>query len=170
MKAKINAFIDGLIPLDYLLFGSSFVLFILFVVVAILLRKRLLLGLFFILLGFSILLLGPTLGYIQLHEYIFKKTLTLTSQKKLNFTEALIVKGRLHNDSKRDFEVCKITASVYAVTPNKYINYLKKLKPFQKASILQKDIVKGGSRDFKIIVEPFRYSKDYNISLGADCR
>ena len=170
MKGKITAFIDGLIPLDYLLFGGSFVLFVLFIILGIVLRRKLFLAVVFILLAFSSLLLGPTLGYIKLHEYLFKNSVTLSSQKKLTFSEAVVVKGVLTNESKRFFQSCTITASAYAVTSNKYKNYLKKLKPFKKMSIVEENIGVSQSREFKIIVEPFRYAKDYNISLGADCR
>jgi len=170
MKAKISAFIEGLIPLDYVLFATSFVLFILFIIIALMLRKRVLLSVLFILLSFTTLILGPTLGYIELHNYLFKHSVTLVSQKKLTFTKAVVVKGVLKNESKKNFKSCKITASAYAVTSNKYKNYLKKLKPFKKMSIVEKDIAVSEAREFKIIVEPFTYSKDYNISLGADCR
>ena len=170
MKAKVSAFIEGLIPLDYVLFGTSFILFILFIVIGLLLRKRLLFSLLFILLSFSTLILGPTLGFMKLHQYLFKNSVELTSQKRLTFTEAIVVKGTLTNESKKNFKSCKITASVYAVTFNKYKNYLKKLKPFKKMSIIEENIAVSRTREFKIIVEPFTYSKDYNISLGADCR
>jgi hypothetical protein len=36
-------------------------------------------------------------------------------------------------------------------------------------SIFEKDIPKGESREFKMIVEPFTYSKDYNISIKSEC-
>jgi len=170
VNAKVSAFIEGLIPLDYVLFGISFVLFILFIVIGLLLRRSTLFSLLFILLSFSSLVLGPTLGYVKMHQYLFKNSLKLTSQKKLSFTEALIVKGVLTNESKKNFKSCKITASVYSVTKNKYKNYLKKLKPFKKMSIVEENIAKSQTRAFKIIVEPFSYSKDFNVSLGADCR
>jgi hypothetical protein len=170
MNSKFTTFIDGLISYDYILFGSVFVLFILFIIFTILLRRRVFLALLFFLLSFSILILGPTLGYIKMHEYLFKNTLTLKSQKKLSFTEAVMVKGRLTNESKFDFTSCKITASAYKVTSNKYKNYLLKFKPFQKASIVTDEIEKGSSVEFKIFIEPFTYSREYNISLGADCK
>jgi hypothetical protein len=170
MKEKITIFIEGLISYDYLLFGGVFFLFLLFIILGILLRKRVVLALFFILLAFTILLLGPSLGYIKLHEYLFKNSVTLISQKKLHFSEAVVVKGSLKNESKKNFSSCLITAHAYAVTKNKYKNYLKKLKPFQKMSIVLYDINVGDTKTFKIIIEPFRYSRDYNISLGADCK
>ncbi len=170
MKPKITVFIEGLISYDYILFAGSFTFFILFIILGIVLRKKLLLAVLFILLAFSILLLGPTLGYVKLHEYLFKNSTELISQKRLEFTEAIVVKGTLSNESTRDFSSCKITACVYKVTSNKYKNYLKKLKPFQKMSIIESNIAKGQTIEFKIIVEPFTYNSDYNISLGADCR
>lgn len=170
MSNKIKLFIDNLISYDYLLFGAVFILFLLFIIIGILLRKKTFLAVLFILLAFSTLLLGPTLGYMKLHETLFKNSTKLLSQKRLQFSEAVVVKGTLTNDSNRDFSECKITASAYAVTSNKFKNYLKKFKPFKKMSIVKKDIMKSQTIEFKIIVEPFRYNRDYNISIGADCR
>lgn len=170
MKAKIQAFIDSLIMYDYILFGVSFVLFILFIILGIVLRKKLALAIFLILLAFAILLLAPTIGRIYMHKFLFKNTTTLTSQKRLEFTEAIVVKGVLNNESKFHLQECKITANVHRVSSNELKNYLYQFKTIQKMSILEYDIAQGKSRDFKIIVEPFTYERDYNISLGADCR
>ncbi len=170
MKIKIQNFIDGLIPYDYILFGSVLVLFVLFIVLAILVRKKITLAIFLVLLAFATFLLGPTLGYVAMHKFLFKNHTELISQKKLNFSQAVVVKGKITNDSNFDFRSCRITANVYKVTSNKYKNYIYKLKPFQKMSIFEKDIKKGQTREFKIIVEPFTYKRDYNISLGASCK
>jgi len=170
MREKLLAFIHGLILYDYILFGLSFILFILFIVLALLLRKRLIAGLFFVLLGFATLLLGPTLGYIEMHKYLFKNSTKLISQKRLHFVQAVVVKGSITNESKFDFKTCKISAAVYKVTKNKYKNYLLKLKPFQKMSIIEHDLPKGQTREFRMVIEPFTYQNDYNISLGASCK
>jgi len=170
MKHKITVFMESLITYDYILFAASFVLFILFIILGIVLRKKLTLAIIFILLAFTILLVGPTIGYVKMHEMIFKNSTELISQKRLEFTEAVVVKGKLINESSKNFKECKITASAYKVTRNKYKNYLKKLKPFKKMSIIEYDIVVSEIREFKIIVEPFTYNSDYNISLGADCK
>jgi hypothetical protein len=170
MKVKIQEFVDGLIVYDYILFGTVLLLFVLFIVLAILLRRKLGVAIFFVLLAFATFLLGPTLGYIELHKFLFKNETLLISQKRLHFTPAVIVKGRLTNSSNLNFKSCKIRANAYRVTKNKYKNYIYKLKPFQKMSIIEKDIKKGETREFKIIVEPFTYKGDYNISLEASCR
>ena len=170
MKEKITTFVNGLITYDYILFGSVFGIFLLLLILAILLRNKLGLAIFILLLSFSVLILGPTLGYIKMHEYLFKNSTKLTSQKKLEFVKAIVVKGSLTNESKFDFKSCKITANVYKASKNELKNYIYQFKPLKKMSILEENISKGSTIDFKILVEPFTYSKDYNISLGAKCK
>ena len=112
MQKKLTSFIDGLILYDFILFASIFGLFILFLIITILLRKRTGLAIFFLFISFSILIAGSTVGYIQMHKYLFKNQTLLTSQKKLTFTKAIVVKGTIKNDSKFDLDSCKITYSL----------------------------------------------------------
>lgn len=170
MKAKLTAFINELITYDYILFGSAFGLFILFIILGIVLRRKTVLAIFLILLSFTILLTGPTIGYIKMHDYIFKNSTEITSQKKLNFTQAVVVKGKITNESNRLFKSCKITASAVKVSNNELKNYIYSFKPFAKMSIMEQDIAVGETREIKIIIEPFTYSKDYNLSIGAKCK
>jgi len=170
MKEKITAFIDSLIIYDYILFGSVFILFILLIVLGIVLRSKTGLAIFLILLSFAILFLGPTLGYVTMHNFLFKKSVTMTNQKKLTFTKAVVVNGVLKNESRFNFESCYITASAYKVTGNPVKDFILPFRPFKNMSIIEYDIRIGETREFKIIVDPFTYSKDYNISLGASCR
>ena len=170
MKEKILAFVHNLLVYDYILFGAAFTLFILFIILAILLRKRLALAIFFVFFGFGILLVGPTLGYIELHKYLFKNSTKLISQKKLHFVDAIVVHGTVTNESKFAFKECKVVATVYKSTPNKYKNYIYKLKPLKRSTFVVRDIPKGSTREFKMFVEPFVYSKEYNLTLGASCR
>jgi len=170
MKHKITAFIDGLISYDYFLFGGVLFLFLLLMVLAILLRKKVGLSIFIILLSFGVLFAGPTVGYVKLHEYIFKNEVILLSQKKLSFTPAIVIKGSIENSSKQDFQRCKISADVHKVSKNKLKNYFYKFKIIKKMSILEFDIKQNEKRDFKMIIEPFSYRRDYNISLKASCK
>jgi len=170
MKEKITAFIDGLILYDYILFGGSFFLFLLFLILALVLHKKTNIASFFALLSFLVLFVVPTYGYIELHNYLFKNSTKILSQKRLQFCDAIVIKGTLSNDSKLDFIECKITADVHKVSKNKYKNYIYQFKTIKKMSILKEDILKGETITFKILVEPFTYSKDYNISIGAKCR
>ena len=170
IQEKITAFINELVIYDYILFSSVFALFLLFIILAIILRKKVFLSIFLLLLSFSILTLGPTLGYIKMHEYLYKNSTKLLSQKRLSFTPAIVVNGTITNESKFDFSSCKITASAYKSSKNIIKKYIYPLKPLKKRSILQENINKGETREFKIIVEPFTYKKDYNISIKASCK
>lgn len=170
MKEKITTFINGLITYDYILFGGVFGVFLVLLILAILLRNKLGLSIFILLLSFVVLILGPTLGYIKMHEYLYKNSTQLISQKKLEFVKAIVVKGTLSNESDFNFKSCKITAKVHKVSKNSLKNYLYQFKTLKKMSIIKENIPKGETINFKILVEPFYYSKDYNISLGAKCK
>ncbi len=170
MSPKITAFIDGLILYDYLLFGGSLLLFILLLTLAILLRRKIGIALLLILLAFGIIILAPTLGYVKLHDFIYKNKISIREVKALEFTQALIVWGDLNNTSKRHFSKCAITAEIYKVANNPVLDLLYPLNPFKKSTIITKDIAAGESRSYKIIIEPFTYSKEYNLSVGASCQ
>lgn len=171
MKAKITDFIHSLLIYDYLLFGGIFILFILLLTIAIMFRHKLGLAISMVLLAFGALTAGPIIGYQQLHHYLFKHKITIHEVKALEFTKALLIKGDINNTSKRPFLECDVHAGVYKVTHNKYIDPLYPYLPFKKGSIHLKESIKPGkSVPFKLFIEPFRYSKDYNITLKAKCR
>lgn len=167
---KINEFIKELIIYDYILFGSLLFLFLILILIGVIFRHKTILAIFLIIFAFFTLIVGSTFGYVEMHKYLFKNETTLISQKKLSFTQAIVVYGTLKNSSKRDFESCKITASAYRVSGNKLKDYIRKFKPIVKMSIIEEDVAIGQEREIKIIISPFVYGGDYNVSLGADCR
>jgi hypothetical protein len=171
MKQKIIAFIDGLILYDYILFGAVGALFILFLILSILVRHKVLLSVFMILFSFALLLLGPTLGYQQMHKFLFKNTITITETKELEFTNALLIKGELTNSSKMPFSTCKITAGAYKVSGNAVMDMIFPFNPFKKGYVRLDTIIEPKqSEKFKLFIEPFNYSKEYNITIGASCQ
>lgn len=171
MKAKITDFIHHLLPYDYLLFGGIFILFILLLVIAIVVRRKVGLAIFFVFVAFGVLTAGPVVGYTILHQYLFKHHIIIKEVKALEFTEALLIKGDINNTSKRPFSECILRAGVYKVTHNRYIDPLYPYIPFKKSSIVLNETIKPGkSESFKLFVEPFRYTKDYNVTLKAECR
>jgi hypothetical protein len=170
MNFDITAFIDNLIMYDYILFGSCFTLFILFIILGIVLRKKMILAVFMILLAFLFITLIPLIGYIQMHKFLFKNTIEVVSQKRLSFTKAIVIKGTLQNSSKFDFTDCKVSAQAFKVTGNQYKDMILKFKPIKKGSVTIEDIKKSETKEFKIFLEPFTYSKDFNISIDGDCR
>jgi len=171
MKALIQDFIHQLIIYDYFLFGGIFTLFLLFLILAIVLRDKIKLAIFSVLFAFIILTVGPVAGYIALHQYLFQHTIILREVKALEFTEALLIEGDINNTSKRTFHECTVSAGVYKVAHNKFLDPIYPNIPFKKgALIVQKTIPPGKSAPFKLFVEPFRYTKDYNVTVKAKCR
>jgi len=170
MNYKITSFIDGLITYDYILFGVILLVFILLIIFSVLLRKKKILSIFLSIFSFIFLLISPFVGYSIMHNELFKNQTTLVSQKKLNFTKAVVVYGKLKNISTRDFESCKITASIHKVSSNKLKEFIYKFKSLQKMSILEEDIIIANEINFKIVVSPFTYLGDFNTTLEANCR
>jgi hypothetical protein len=171
MKQKLIAFIDGLILYDYILFGAVGLLFILFLILAILLRRKVGISVFSVLLAFLVLLLGPTLGYKMMHQFLYKNEVTITKIKKLEFTDALLIEGTLKNSSKMDFLTCKIKAGAYKVTGKTIPDMIYPFKPFKKAYLKLDTIINSGeTKTFKLFLEPFHYVKEYNLSIGANCK
>ncbi len=170
MKNKIDAILDALIVQDYILFGSVFVLFICLLILAILLKDRRKTSRFLATFAFLLLIFGPTLGYIEMHKYLFKNYVELVSEQKLVFTNAIVVKGKVTNNSKVNFSSCRITATAYQKTAKEYKNYILRLKPIQKSSIILQDVPKDQTKEFKMFIEPFYYSKDYSVELASSCK
>ena len=170
MRDKINSIIDALIVEDYILFISIFILFITLIIFAILIRDKQSKSIILIIFAFLIITLGPTVGYSQMHKFLFKSELELVSEKKLEFTKAIVVHGKVRNISKRDFQSCKITATAYKKSSNELKNYILKLKPIQNSSIVQYDIFQNQIREFKMFIEPFVYTKDYEVTLKVSCK
>ena len=170
MTGAITKFINELIVYDYILFGTLFFLFVLLVALGILFRRRGAIAILLILFAFTQLLVGSTYGYLKMHEYLFKNETSIKSHKKLNFTQAIVLYGSVKNVSTRDFSSCEITATVYKNTGNEIKDYILRLKPINKMSILTQEILKDEKQEFKMIIEPFTYGGDYNITLGAKCR
>jgi hypothetical protein len=171
MKHRIIDFIHHLLVYDYLLFGGIFILFLLLLILAIALRNKMGFAIFLVFIAFGVLTIGPVAGYITLHQYLFKHTIVIHEVKALEFTEALLIKGDINNTSKRPFKECTIHVGVYKVTHNRYIDRIYPFIPFKKASLtISKAIVPGQSAPFKLFVEPFRYSKDFNVTYKVECQ
>jgi len=170
MKSKITAFIDSLGSYDYALFGGTFVVFILLIFLTILLRRRIILALLLFLISFSSLFLVPTIGRKYMYDYLYANSVEIISQKRLHYSDAIVVKGKLKNISDRNFKICKINIKVHKVSTNKLRNLMFQFKHIQQLTIYEEDIVKDEEIKFKAIIEPFKYKKDYNLTIEASCK
>lgn len=170
MKEDLQYFLHHLIVQDYILFGVALTLFVLMLVLTLLLRRSLLASMLFLLLSFASLFAIPTLGYSAMHNYLFAHKVEINKIKALEFTNALIIKGQISNESKRNFSTCKISVGVYKVAHNALLDALYPLNPFKKQSIITSGIDKNSTIEYKVVVDNFNYQKDYNASVKAACQ
>lgn len=170
MKEKLLEFLHTLTPYDFLYLGAVFLLFVLLILVTLLLRHKMTLALIVLLVALLDISLGPTLGFGLFHSYMFKNSIEITKAKRLKFVEAVVIEGKLKNESDFDFKRCKVIAKIYKDTHNKYKNLILKLKPITKSELELKDIPKGADASFKFLIEPFRYKKDFLVAVEGVCK
>lgn len=170
LKVILQAYIETLHLYDYILFAISGALFLLLLFLAILLRKKVATSLILVLLSFLILFFGPILAYNKIHDTLYKTEISELTIKRLEFSQAVVVKGTLTNLGKENFKKCKISSSAYKGATNFLEELVHPLKPFIKRSIVMQEVIDiNNSVDFKLLLEPFTYSKEYNVSVKVNC-
>ena len=170
LKTIFQSFIETLHLYDYVFFSASAALFLLLLTLAIILRNRVGFSLFLVLLSFIILITGPIVGYQYVHSSIYKTEIHDLNIKKLEFSQAIVIKGTLTNLGMQAFKKCTVSSSAYRGADNFLEALVYPLKPFMKRSIVKEENIDiNKSSDFKLILEPFTYSKEYNISVKVDC-
>jgi len=170
MKEKLIEFLHSFTVYDYIYLGGVFFIFILLIILTLLLRTKPALSLFLLLLAILDIFLASTLGLDLFHNYMYKNSIKVTKAKRLKFVEAVVIEGSLKNESKFDFSTCKVTAKIFKDTHNKYKNMIFKLKPIKVESIKLNNIAKDADVKFKFLIEPFKYKKDFNVSVSGMCK
>lgn len=171
LKASIKALVNSFHLYDYVLIGASAGLFLLLLLLAIVLRHKTLTSLLLIIFSFIVIAVGPVIGYKFVHGTIYKHSITDMLIKPLAFSEAILIKGTLTNQGRQTFNSCQINAKAYRGADNFLEELVYPLKPFLETSIVTEDALDvNSSMDFKILLEPFTYAKEYNISVKANCQ
>ncbi|MDP1785346.1 MAG: DUF2393 family protein [Sulfuricurvum sp.] len=171
MKTDILTFIHTLNLYDYLLFGGIIFLFLFLLILSILFRHKQTLAISFVLLAFITLITAPIGGYIALHALLYKHTITLTTVKDLEFTEALIIKGDLNNTSKKTFRECTLYVGVSKVSSISFLNKLDPYFPFRRQTLsLSGPISPKETQTFKLLIQPFKYPKRHSVTVFGQCR
>jgi hypothetical protein len=170
MKEKLLLFFHSLTTYDYIFYISVIVIFIVLILLTLLLRNKPTLALLLLLIAILEVSLGPTLGHKYFHNYLYKNSITLTKVKRLQFVQAVVIEGRLKNESKFDFKSCTVSAKIVKKTKNKYKNMILQFKPIKSKTITLENIPKNTDVAFKFLIEPFTYKKDFNVSVSGTCR
>lgn len=171
MKKHIIEFLHTLSLYDYLLFGGIIFLFLFLLILSILFRHKQTLALLLVVLALIALLILPFGGYIALHALVYKHTITLTTVKDLTFTDALLIKGDINNTSKETFQECTLYIGVSKISPVKPLNKLYPYLPFRRQTMIIKGpIAPKGTQTFKLLIQPFHYTKRHSVTVLGHCR
>jgi hypothetical protein len=170
MKTKLLNFINTLSLYDYLLFGGILFFFLLFLILAILFHRKLGVAVTLILSAFILLISSP-LAYIGMHTYFYKHIVTLTTVQDLEYTDALLIRGDINNTSKQTFKECTLMFGISKVSNIKPLNRLYPYLPFRRKTLaISKTMKPDEGENFKLLVEPFSYSKNFTVIAWSICR
>jgi hypothetical protein len=117
------------------------------------------------------LLIAPVGGYIALHALMYKHSIQLATVKNLDFTKALLIKGDINNTSEETFKECTLYVGVSKISPIKPLNKLYPYLPFRRETIIiNGPIAPKESKTFKLLMQPFHYSKRHSVTVLGHCR
>ncbi len=171
MKAHIVNFIHTLGLYDYFLFGGIIFVFALLLIMAVLLHHHIKTAVTLIFLSFLTITIAPYAGYRILHATLYKHIITLTTVQDLEFSDILLIRGDIKNTSKKTFKECTVTIGISKINKIKQLNKIYLYLPFRSENITLKEPLKPQeSQDFKLLIEPFRYSKKFNVTATGVCR
>lgn len=156
---------------DYIGYSWLILTFFVALLLAILLAKRSALLSILVLL-FSLVLVGVGTFFLKhiLDDYLRHSHITVTSVKKLHFSDILIVDGLIQNNSKNPFTMCTLHTNIYKQSSNSLKQFLYSLKPLRKKSILiTKGIQPNGEEDFKVVFYNYSLNDDINASVQPEC-
>lgn len=171
-KAKylLTNFFSTLSFYDYIGFFVSLFIFILFIVLALILRKHTKRSLLLVILGFLTLFSGPVLAHSLVKDTIFLSDTNVTQIKQLFYSDTLLIKGKLNYKGLKEAHHCQVEAKLHKQGSNAIKSFVYSLKAFRSGKHkIDQLFAKGDSVDFKIVIEPFNYQGDYNITVKSGC-
>jgi hypothetical protein len=169
-RSHLMDFFSTLSTYDYIGFFLSFFIFILFIILALLLRAHIKRSLFLVTLGFISLFIGPLFAHSVIKKSIFNSDANITQVKQLYYSDTLLIKGVMNYKGTKDANHCKVEAKLHKKGTNMIKSFVYGLKAFRSGHHnLDKTFTQGDSSPFKIVIEPFNYQGDYNITINSGC-
>ncbi|WP_456451476.1 DUF2393 family protein [Hydrogenimonas sp.] len=153
---------------DYMAIGWVLFLALLFLVLALFVKRRGT-GYFLLFLGITLLFFGPPAIKVAMDRFIRPAAVTLERTKPLKFSHALLLEGTLANTGKVDYTACDLIVTLYRPgTPlGRWAGYLK---PYRVAfERLDAPLMRGEAKPFRILVDDFQNRGDFNVTVIARC-
>jgi len=171
LKLRILDYAHHLTIYDYFAYSMVGVFFLFsFMIFIMIARKRLGLGLFWLVLSIMIVVVSPVFIKIYFDKTVKKIEIIELKEYKLNFAKKLVIKGKIKSKAKIEFVKCRVFAQVIKVDKNKYKNILNNLKPKRYMSILlDKRLKKDDKISFKIVFDNFEPKYKYKTNIYGEC-
>lgn len=171
-KAKIFLvdFFSTLSIYDYIGFFITVLLFFLCIVLALLLRHKTWISLLCIFFSFIFLFFGPVFTHQLLQNTFYKSEAKVLERKQLVYSDTLIIRGLLEYKGLKDASHCKLKALVHKQGGNMIRSFVNSIKSFRSVKKeIDQLMTKGDKIKFKMVIEPFNYQGDYNITMDVGC-
>jgi len=149
----------------------AFLIFILLLTITIMLKNTILKLLFFLI----------TIGFLVASPFLVKDTidstlravdLNITSEKRLVFTDTLVISGSLTNKGLIDYSKCSIYTRVVPKDTNEYLKpiflYIKPLY-YSKDKLDISYLKMNETVDFKVAINNFTTKSNYESVVAGEC-
>ncbi|PZT47394.1 hypothetical protein B6S12_09350 [Helicobacter valdiviensis] len=168
--SKFSTIFGYLSLADYLVLVVFFLCIVLFFLLAVALRHRILLGIFMFLCSMILLVLSPYFYQITMENYLKKVEMKLSYNGKLNFDPSYYVEGKIKNIGLLKTKGCIISVDFLPknLSPIKQLKYT--LKPFYThKEVYKTPLNKGEELEFKIIIDNFKQQEEYMLKTRGMC-
>lgn len=171
-KDKLDAFLSVYSVFDILGFLFAMILGLLFLILAVSLRKRL--GVMFLMLLLSIASFGggPFFMKFMVDTIVRKTTIENLDVKQLVYTRAVIVRGTLVHSGKMDLKDCVVKVEIWKKATkmiDEYIRYVKKPTYKQEFEVV-KSLPLGSTYDFQVVYDDFRLDENQEVVVKSKCK
>jgi hypothetical protein len=171
LRNYLSYYVETMHLYDYLALVALVILFLVFIVLAIKNHARIGRSVTYVLLSFATIIAGPVASNYFIAEYLYASQVYIEKIKDLEFSNALVIRGTVENIGHEPFTSCDIHAKVIRKGNNIVKEYAYKLKPmYRKKITIETTIAPTKHEKFKLYIEPFNTTREYNTTVESECR
>lgn len=172
LLALLTQFTQYLSLYDYLILAAIFLIILLFFLLSIILRTRIIWGFLMLFTSGILFLFSPFIYQYLMQSHLKKSELTLSHNDKLQYDDNYYIKGTIKNIGYLDFKGCVVETRFTPKNANRFQQVKYKLKPIlSHKETYKKPLKKQESFEFEFLFQApdsFDHSR-YKLHTQADC-
>jgi hypothetical protein len=171
LKTSILNYVSHFTMYDYVAYAWLILTFFIAILLSILLAKKsMLFSMITLVFSLTLLVVGPFILKSVLDNFLRPTVAIVKDQKKLTFSDVLIINVELTNLSKKDYSICFVDTSVVKYSNSSITSFFNTLKPLRKKSISLDTPIKAGQKEeFNVVFYNYDYEGDINASVKSEC-